>query len=67
MNHRELLMAYINALPLGQLMPYSRLAQIAYGTSPGVINVISVTLNSGTADVPATNKQVIKAGSVVVA
>lgn len=58
---------YINSLTLGQTLTYSRLAQVAYDASPGVTNVTSVTLNSGTADVTATSQQVIKAGTVTVA
>lgn len=57
---------YINALQLGQTLPYTRLAQIAYDASPGITNVTGVTLNSGTADLTATAKQVIKASSVAV-
>lgn len=58
---------YINALTLGQTLTYSRLAQVAYDASPGVTNVTAVTLNGGTADVAATSKQVIKAGTLTVA
>lgn len=60
------LAAYVNALPLGATLRYTRLAQIAYDTSPGVINVTVVLLNAGTADLAATAKQIIKAGTVVV-
>ena len=59
------LTSYINSLQLGQTLPYSRLAQIAYDTSPGVTNVTGVTLNSGTSDLAATSAQVIKAGTIV--
>lgn len=58
---------YINALSLGQTLPYSRLAQVAYDASPGVTNITGVTLNSGTADLAATNLQVIKWLAVSVA
>lgn len=61
------LQSYINALTLGQTLTYSRLAQVAYDASPGVTNVTAVTLNGGTADVTATSKQVIKAGTLTVA
>lgn len=61
------LQTYINALHLGQTLTYSRLAQVAYDASPGVINVTGVTLNSGTSDVPATSQQVIKANTIAVA
>lgn len=58
---------YINTLSLGSSLTYTRLSQIAYDASPGVTNVTSVTLNSGTSDVSATAKQVIKAGTVSIA
>lgn len=57
------LLSYINALTLGQSLNYSRLAQIAYDASAGVTNVTGVLLNSGTSDVSATAKQVVKATS----
>lgn len=62
------LLNYINTLPLGTSLAYSRLAQVAYDASAGVTNVTSVTLNGGTADVAATNLQVIKttSGSITV-
>jgi len=58
--------AYINGLGLGNSLAYTRLAQVAYDASPGVTNVSGLTLNSGTTDVTATNKQVIKSGTVTV-
>lgn len=52
--------AFINALPMGGTLAYSRLAQLAYGASPGVANVTAITLNGGTADLTCTTAQVIK-------
>lgn len=62
------LLNYINTLPLGTSLTYSRLAQVAYDASPGVTNVTGVTLNGGTSDLAATQLQVIKAttGSITV-
>jgi uncharacterized phage protein gp47/JayE len=58
---------FINSLPLGTTLTYTRLAQVAYDAQPGAItNVTSVTLNSGTSDLTATAKQVIKYGTVTV-
>lgn len=59
--------AYIDTLPLGGSLRYTRLAQIAYDISPGVINVTAVLLNAGTSDLAATPKQVIKSGTIAVA
>jgi uncharacterized phage protein gp47/JayE len=61
------LQSYINTLPLGTSLAYSRLAQVAYDAAPGVVtNVTGVTLNGGTADVVATNQQVVKFTTVTV-
>lgn len=57
---------YITGLRLGQLLSCSRLSSIAYDTSPLITNVTSVTLNGGTSDLPATDKEVIRVGSIVV-
>lgn len=58
---------YINSLELGEKLSWSKLIQIAYEASPGVINVTGVTLNGGTADLLANRKQRIKAETVTVA
>lgn len=60
------LQSYINTLPLGASLAYSRLAQVAYDASPGVTNVTGATMNGGTSDIAATTQQVVKAGTVVV-
>ncbi len=59
--------AYVSGLTLGQILPYTQLAAIAYAVSPAITNVSGVLLNGGTADVGATNKQVIRPGTVAVA
>ena len=60
------LAAYINALALGAALQYTRLMQVAYDASAGVLNVTAATINGGTADLVPTNVQVIKAGTVTV-
>jgi uncharacterized phage protein gp47/JayE len=60
------LTAFINKLAIGQTLPYTQLAAIAYGVA-GVTNVSSVLLNSGTSDLTATNQQVVKAGTMTIA
>lgn len=63
------IVAYVNSLGLGVTLPYTRLAQVAYDASPGVINVSTVLLQAGTADLTATASQVIKTatGNVTIA
>lgn len=61
------LTSYINSLTIDADLTFSRLTQIAYDASPGVINVTGVTLNGGTADLTASKLQVVKAGTVSVA
>jgi len=57
---------YINGLALGETLYYTRLAQVAYDASDGVVSVSAVTLNGGSADLTATSKQVIKYSTVTV-
>jgi uncharacterized phage protein gp47/JayE len=59
------LQSFINTLPVGSTLPYNQLAAVAFAV-PGVNNVNSILLNSGTADLTITNQQVIKAGTVAV-
>ncbi|WP_266151172.1 baseplate J/gp47 family protein [Dyella halodurans] len=59
-------LAYLGMLTLGQSLPYSRLLQVAYDASPGVLNITGLTLNGGTADLAATAQQRILAGTVTV-
>jgi uncharacterized phage protein gp47/JayE len=56
---------FIENLGLGNTLPYTQLAAIAYSI-PGVVNVTNVTLNSALADIDADNKHVIKPGTVTV-
>ncbi len=58
--------SYINTLGLGQVLRYTRLDQIAYDASPGIINVTGLLLNGGTADLTVTGQQIIKSGTVSV-
>jgi len=59
--------AYLGSMAIGQSLSFSRLAQIAYDTSPGITNVTGVTLNALTADINPTNQQLVIAGTVTVA
>ena len=56
----------IATLTLGQMLPVTKLASLAYGASPYVTNVSNITINGLTADLSASVKQVIRAGTVVV-
>lgn len=58
---------YVASLSLGQTLPYTQLATIAYGASPFVTNVTGVTLNGSSADdITATARQVVRAGTISV-
>lgn len=57
---------YVNALPIGVALPWSKLAQLAYDASASVVNVTSVLLNGGMADLVPGPTGVIKAGTVTV-
>lgn len=57
---------FINALPIGATLPWSRIAQIAYSTNALITNVSNVLVNNTTADIVPPVYGVIKAGSVAV-
>jgi uncharacterized phage protein gp47/JayE len=59
--------SYVNALPIGATLAWSRLAQVAYDASANVTNVTGVLLSGGTADLAPGAGGVVKASSVQVA
>ena len=60
------LIAYINSLPLGSGLSYTRLSQVAYGASMLLDNITSVRLNGTAADIPAAARQAVRSGTVAV-
>jgi uncharacterized phage protein gp47/JayE len=62
----DAVVAYVNALPIGAALAWSRLAQLAYQASPAVTNVAGVTLNGVAADLVPGPAGVVKAAAVVV-
>ena len=57
---------FVNTLPVGSSLPFTRLAQLAYDASPAVTNVTGLTLQGGTADLAASPATVIKLGSLAI-
>ena len=57
---------FLNSLTLGVSLPFTQIASVVYAV-PGVQNVTGITLNSGTADLVANQKQRIVAGTMTVA
>ncbi|HEX8894477.1 MAG TPA: baseplate J/gp47 family protein [Terriglobales bacterium] len=59
------LQTYINTLGVGNPLPYTQLANVAYNALPGAVtNVSGVLLNSGTSDLTATAQQIIRSGTL---
>lgn len=58
--------AYIDTLPVGATLAFTRLAAVIYGVDPSIVNVTSLEINGGTADIVPTQSQVVKAGTVVI-
>jgi uncharacterized phage protein gp47/JayE len=59
--------SWINALPIGAMLPYARLTQLAFQASADVLNVGAVTLNGGTADIDPGPAGVVKINAIGVA
>lgn len=58
--------SFINALGVGQTLPFYRIAQLAFDADTNITNVGSVLVNSATSDLVPTQTQVVRAGSVTV-
>jgi uncharacterized phage protein gp47/JayE len=58
--------SFVNTLPVGTALAYTRLAQLAYDASPAVTNVTGLTLQGGAADLVATPATVIKLGTLAI-
>lgn len=59
--------AYISTLQMGEVLPYSRLANIAYLSNPKITNVVGVTLNGGVSDLVPAKTEVVNPGTISVA
>lgn len=60
------LTSYINSLGIDTTLYYTRLIQVIYDAHVGVIDVTSVTLNGGVADLVSDNKHSIIVGTLVI-
>lgn len=60
------LAAYIDTLPIGAPLAFTRIAQVAYDASPAIANVTSVSINNGASDLLPTASGVVKAGTIAV-
>lgn len=56
--------AYVNTLPLGVGLKYTKLIQLAYEASAGVTDVSGLTINSGTSNIAGGPSVAIRAGTV---
>ncbi len=61
------LAAYIGALGVGNPLPYTRLAQLAYDSRSAITNITGLALNGATADLVPTDFQVVRVGTLTVA
>jgi uncharacterized phage protein gp47/JayE len=58
--------AWVNALPIGAVLPYSRIAALAYGVDQTISDVTLVLVNGGTADIGGGPTQAVKVGTLAV-
>lgn len=63
----SVLTGYLALLNVGSSLPYTRIAQVAYDASPGVVEIVAgYTVNGGTADLVATGTTAIRPGTITV-
>jgi uncharacterized phage protein gp47/JayE len=60
------LTGFINTLPVGAGLAYTRLAQLVYDANPAITNVTSLLLNGATGDLPPAPGTVIKLGALAI-
>lgn len=60
------IVAHISSLKIGEELRYARLYQVILNASIGIDNVSSLLLNGGSADIVATDKQTVIAGTVTI-
>lgn len=58
---------YIAGLGVGELLSYTRLAQLSYGASSSVVNLTGLLLNGASADLVPPLFGVVRAGTITVA
>lgn len=63
---RQSITNFVNTLAIGQMLPVTRIAQLAYDANPAVLNVSRLLLNGETEDVLVDNMGVIKISSLLV-
>lgn len=57
---------YINTLPLGQSLSYTKLMQVSFNADPGVVDILGYRLNGGVTDITVTKKNVIKINAATI-
>ena len=62
----DALISYVNNLPIGNSLPATKLAQIAYEASSTIVNVSQVLINGSGNDLVPGIAGVIKTGTVAV-
>ncbi len=60
----DAVLAYLEALPVGTSLSWSRLYQIIYTASPGVATVSALTVNGGTSDLIVSFQQAVIPGLI---
>ncbi|MDP9055891.1 MAG: baseplate J/gp47 family protein [Pseudomonadota bacterium] len=63
---KSAILTFIQALPVGASLSWSRLYQVIYAASPGVATVTGLTVNGGTSDLIVTPQQAVIPGLIVV-
>ena len=58
--------SFVDSLSVGAVLPYSRVASLAYGADASVTNVSNVTINGGASDVGGAATEVVRLQSVTV-
>jgi hypothetical protein len=64
-NVSSAIIAFVDRLPIGAILPLTRISQVAYAADPAVLNVSQVQINGTSVDATPPPTGVIKAESVI--
>lgn len=62
----QALRAFLNALPVGQTVYWSRIWQVLHDSSPDIVEITGLSVNGGTADIAIAVYEVAKANTLTI-
>lgn len=62
----QVLTAYVNTLPFNSILMYTKFFELIYNASPFILNVESLLVNGGTADITSNENTIFVIGNIII-